>query len=81
MTRKGRSSQRSGHASSSPVRERIEVSKALLAYVMEGSTNTTVDPRDCILLTNIGAIVRSGVERMKVLFGSHAIAEGNHEKE
>ena len=79
MTQKGKSAQAPRNNPSSQVRDRMEVAKALFADVMEGSSNTTVDPRDCIPLTNVRAIVRLGVERMKVLFRGHAVAEGNHE--
>lgn len=44
------------------------VAKALFADVMEGSINTTVDPRQCIPLTRIRSVVRSGVERLKASF-------------
>jgi len=44
------------------------VAKALFADVMEGSINTTVDPRQCIPLTRIRSVVTSGVKRLKASF-------------
>jgi len=48
--------------------EATEVVKALFADVMEGSSNSTVDPQQCIPLTKVREIIRSGVERIKNLF-------------
>ena len=42
--------------------------EVLFGDVMEGSMNTRVDPRGCIPLTAVRNIVRSGVERMKLIF-------------
>ena len=44
---------------------------ALFADVMEGSTNTRVDPRACIPLTAVRQVVRSGVLRLKSIFSGN----------
>lgn len=58
---------------------------ALFADVMEGSTNSRVDPRACVPLTSVRQISRSGVMRLKNIFNGTKSAQftsnGNNEKD
>ena len=54
--------------------------KALFADIMEGSTNSRVDPRSCIPLTSIRQISRSGVLRLKSIFsGGSTVSSGKRD--
>ena len=50
---------------------------ARFSSVMDGSTNTSVDPMACVPMTNIRQISRSGVDRLKSIFTSEGFTCGS----